>query len=157
MGIIADRGYLKHSLIHRLEFGEIYAGTDVYYFDLTEDFLLALDNVEKETRKSLVDYYTTCQKTFTESFALLVEAVEESGLEPSKVSGNELNNGNDEKKNNNIENVKINNKTNKFLLIKFSCLFQIQPAALAAKCKICKRQISILHSITQNFHPVKEC
>ena len=41
MGIIADRGYLKHSLIHRLEFSEIYTGTDVNYFDLMEDRILA--------------------------------------------------------------------------------------------------------------------
>jgi len=44
VGIITDRGYLKHSLIHHLEFGEMNAGTDVNYFDLMEDHLLALDN-----------------------------------------------------------------------------------------------------------------
>ena len=44
MGIITDRGYLKHSLKHRLEFGKIHAGTDVNYFDLMEDHLLAWDN-----------------------------------------------------------------------------------------------------------------
>ena len=49
MGIIADRGYLKHSLIHRLEFGEMYAGTDVNYFDLMEDRLLAWDDVAYES------------------------------------------------------------------------------------------------------------
>ena len=49
MGIITDLGYLKYSQIHRLEFGEMHAGTDVYYFDLTEDLLLALDNVEYES------------------------------------------------------------------------------------------------------------
>ena len=49
MDIITDRGYLKHSLIHRLEFGEMYAGTDVNYFDLTEDRLLACDNVAYES------------------------------------------------------------------------------------------------------------
>ena len=49
MGIITDRGYLKHSLIHRLEFGEMYAGTDVNYFDLIEDCLLAWDNVAYES------------------------------------------------------------------------------------------------------------
>ena len=49
MGIIADRGYLKHSLIHRLEFGEMHAGTDVNYFDLMEDRLLAWDNVAYES------------------------------------------------------------------------------------------------------------
>ena len=45
MGIIPDRGYLKHSLIHCLEFGEMNAGTDVNYFDLMEDRILAWDNV----------------------------------------------------------------------------------------------------------------
>ena len=49
MGIIADRGYLKHSLIHRLEFGEMHAGTDVNYFDLIEDHLLSLDDVAYES------------------------------------------------------------------------------------------------------------
>ena len=44
MGIIADRGYLKHFLIHRLGFGEMHAGTVVNYFDLMEDHLLELDN-----------------------------------------------------------------------------------------------------------------
>ena len=48
MDIIADSGYLKHSLIHRLEFGEMHAGTDVNYFDLMEDRLLAWDNVAYE-------------------------------------------------------------------------------------------------------------
>ena len=49
VGIIPDRGYLKHSLIHRLEFCEMHAGTDVNYFDLTEDRLLACDNVAYES------------------------------------------------------------------------------------------------------------
>ena len=49
MGIIIFLGYLKNSLIHRLEFGEIYAGTDVDYFDLMEDRLLARDNVTYES------------------------------------------------------------------------------------------------------------
>ncbi len=49
MGIITYLGYLKHSLIHSLEFGEIYAGTDVDYFDLMEDRLLAWDNVAYES------------------------------------------------------------------------------------------------------------
>ena len=49
MGIITDRGYLKHSLIHRLEFGEMHAGMDVNYFDLMEDRLLAWDNVAYES------------------------------------------------------------------------------------------------------------
>ena len=49
MGIITDRGYLKHSLIHRLEFGEMRAGTNVNYFDLMEDRLLAWDNVAYES------------------------------------------------------------------------------------------------------------
>ena len=44
MGIITDRRYLIHSLIHRLEFGEMYAGTNVKYFDLMEDRLLAWDD-----------------------------------------------------------------------------------------------------------------
>ncbi len=48
MGIITDRGYLKHSLIHRLEFGEMHPGTDVNYSDLMEDRLLAWDNVAYE-------------------------------------------------------------------------------------------------------------
>jgi len=48
VGIIIDRGYLKHSLIHRLEFVEIHAGTDVNYFGLMEDRLLAWDNVAYE-------------------------------------------------------------------------------------------------------------
>ena len=43
--IFTDRGYLKHSLIHHLEFGEIHHGTDDNYFDLLEDRLLAWDNV----------------------------------------------------------------------------------------------------------------
>ena len=42
-----------------------------------------LDNIEKKTREILIQYYTTCQKTFTESFALLVKGVEESGLKPT--------------------------------------------------------------------------
>ena len=45
MGIIAERGYLKHSLIHRLEFGEMHAGTEVNYFDLMLDHILAWDDV----------------------------------------------------------------------------------------------------------------
>ena len=49
MSIIFDRGYLKHSLIHRLEFGEMHAGTDVFYFDLMEYRLLACDNVAYES------------------------------------------------------------------------------------------------------------
>ena len=49
MGIITDRGYLKHSLINRLEVGEMHAGTDVNYFDLVEDRLLAWDNVASES------------------------------------------------------------------------------------------------------------
>ena len=49
MGIIPDRGYLKHSLIHRLEFCEMHAGTDVNYFDLVEDHLLAWDDVAYES------------------------------------------------------------------------------------------------------------
>ena len=49
MGIIADRGYLKHSLIHRLEFGEMHAGNDNNYFDLMEDRLMAWDNVAYES------------------------------------------------------------------------------------------------------------
>ena len=49
MGIITDRGYLKYSLIHRLEFGEMHAGTDFNYFDLIEDRLLAWDNVAYES------------------------------------------------------------------------------------------------------------
>ena len=44
MGIIADRGYLKHSQIHRLEFRGMHAGTDVNYIDLMKDRLLAWDN-----------------------------------------------------------------------------------------------------------------
>ena len=49
MVIIADRGYLKHSLIHSLEFGKIRAGTDVNYFDLMEDRLMAWDDVAYES------------------------------------------------------------------------------------------------------------
>ena len=49
MGIITDRGYLKHSLIHRLEFCEIHAGTDLNYLDLMEDRLLAWDDVAYES------------------------------------------------------------------------------------------------------------
>ena len=45
MVIINDRGYLKQSMIHRLEFGEMHAGTDVNYFDLMEDRILAWDDV----------------------------------------------------------------------------------------------------------------
>jgi len=47
--IIAHRSYLKHPLIHRLEFGEMHTGTDVDYFDLMEDQLLAWDNVAYES------------------------------------------------------------------------------------------------------------
>ena len=36
MGIITDCGYLKHALIHGLEFCEMHAETDVNYFDLIE-------------------------------------------------------------------------------------------------------------------------
>ena len=49
MGIFADCGYLKHSLMHRLEFGEIYAVTDDNYFDLMEDRILAWDDVADES------------------------------------------------------------------------------------------------------------
>ena len=49
MDIIADRGYPKHSPIHRLYFGEMHAGTDVNYFYLMEDRLLAWDNVAYES------------------------------------------------------------------------------------------------------------
>ena len=49
MGIIADRGYLKHSLTHRLERGEMNNGTDVNYFDLMEDRLMLWDNVAYES------------------------------------------------------------------------------------------------------------
>ena len=48
VGIITDRGYLKHSLIHRMEFGKLHAGTDDNYFDLLEDNLLAWDIVAYE-------------------------------------------------------------------------------------------------------------
>ncbi|MCS5554103.1 MAG: hypothetical protein NZ878_12405 [SAR324 cluster bacterium] len=49
MVIIADRDNLKHSLIHRLEFGEMHAGTDINYFDLMEDRILAWDDVAYES------------------------------------------------------------------------------------------------------------
>jgi len=49
VGIIADSGYLKHSLINHLEFSEMHAGTDVNYFDLMEDRLLAWDDVAYES------------------------------------------------------------------------------------------------------------
>ena len=49
MSIFTDRGYPKHSQIHRLEFSKMNAGTDVNYFDLMEDHLLACDNYEYET------------------------------------------------------------------------------------------------------------
>ena len=49
MGIIADRGYLKHSLKHLLELGKMHTGTDVNYFDLMEDRLLACDDVAYES------------------------------------------------------------------------------------------------------------
>ena len=48
VGIITDRGYLKHSLIHRLEFGKVHPGADDNYLDLLEDRLLAWDNVAYE-------------------------------------------------------------------------------------------------------------
>ena len=51
MGIIADRDYLKHFLIHRLEFSEMHDGTYVNYFDLMEDGLLARDDVAYESVK----------------------------------------------------------------------------------------------------------
>ena len=49
MGIIIDRSYLNHSLIHRLEFGKMHAEKDVNYFDLMEDHLLAWDNAAYES------------------------------------------------------------------------------------------------------------
>ena len=49
MGIISDRGYLKHSLTHRLERGEMNNGTDVNYFDFMEEHTLALDNFAHES------------------------------------------------------------------------------------------------------------
>ena len=49
MGFIADRGYRKHSLIHRLEFGKMHAEKDVNYFDLMEDRILARDTVAYES------------------------------------------------------------------------------------------------------------
>ena len=52
MGIITYLGYLKHSLIHRFEFGEMHAGTDVNYFDLMEYRLLAWDDVAYESVKN---------------------------------------------------------------------------------------------------------
>ena len=48
VGIITDRGYLKHSLIHRMEFGKLHAESDDNYFDLLEDNLLAWDIVAYE-------------------------------------------------------------------------------------------------------------
>ena len=39
-----------------------------------------LNRIEKDTRKNLLEYYTTCQSLFTEGFALLVEAVDKSGI-----------------------------------------------------------------------------
>ena len=51
VGIIADRGNIKHSLINRFEFGEMHAGTDVNYFDLMEDLILAWDSVAKKINK----------------------------------------------------------------------------------------------------------
>ena len=48
VGIITDRGYLKHSLIHRMEVGKLHAVTDDNYFDLLEDNLLAWDIVAYE-------------------------------------------------------------------------------------------------------------
>ena len=49
MSIFTDRGYPKHSQIHRLEFSKMNAGTDVNYFDLMEDRILAWDNVTYES------------------------------------------------------------------------------------------------------------
>ena len=49
MGIFTDPGYLKHALKHHLEFCEMHTETDVNYFDLTEDRLLACDNVAYES------------------------------------------------------------------------------------------------------------
>ena len=49
MGIITDHGYLKHSMPDRFEFGEMLATTDVNYFELMEDGLLAWDNVAYES------------------------------------------------------------------------------------------------------------
>ena len=54
MGIIADRGYLKHSLINRLEFCEMHAGTDVNYFDLMEDHLLTWVDVAYESVRNKI-------------------------------------------------------------------------------------------------------
>ena len=49
MSIFTDRGYLKHSQIHRLEFGKMHAGTDVNYFDLMEDRHLVWDDIAYES------------------------------------------------------------------------------------------------------------
>lgn len=48
VGIITDRGYLKHSLNHRLEFRKLQEDADDSYFDKLEARLLAWDNVAFE-------------------------------------------------------------------------------------------------------------
>ena len=45
MDIVNDRGCLKHSLIHCLEFSEMHAERDDNYFDFMEYRILAWDNV----------------------------------------------------------------------------------------------------------------
>ena len=48
VGIITDRGYLKHSLIHRMEFGKLHAGTNGNCFEWLEGNLLVWDIVAYE-------------------------------------------------------------------------------------------------------------
>ena len=74
-----------------------------------------LNRIEKDTRKNLMDYYTKCQKLFTDNFALLVEAVEKSGIK--EVVNTPINNNNNTQNNlenaqNKLENAKNNIENN---------------------------------------------
>ena len=68
----------------------------------------SLNTIEKEVRKNLVEYYTTCHQLFNESFYLLVTGVQKSGI--TKIVETPENN-NDEN-NNNRENQNQNNNNN---------------------------------------------
>jgi hypothetical protein len=45
VGIITDRGYLKHSLNQRMEYGKLHTDADDSYFDKLEALLLAWDRL----------------------------------------------------------------------------------------------------------------
>ena len=61
-----------------------------------------LNRIEKDTRKNLLEYYTTCQTLFTEGFALLVDAVDKTGIKEvinTPVNNIDNNNNNNDNKN----------------------------------------------------------